>query len=103
MLLSIQHSLSTKSERTSSKKRKGVPTPAASSKGTKKVKRTTGSKKPSSKKPMSKESDPEETPSTVQMPLSEEEMIQMATAESLKDAYMPPVPPVESASKNLYR
>ena len=94
----IEQSQSTKSEKTPSKKRKGVSTSAASSGGTKKVKRTTGSKKPSSKKPMSKESDPEETPSTVQIPLSEAEMIQRATEESLKDVYMPPVPPVSGVS-----
>lgn len=59
----IEQSQSTKSGKTPSKKRKGVSTSSASSGGIKKVKRTTGRKNPSSKKSMSKESDPEETPS----------------------------------------
>lgn len=91
-------SLSTKSERTSSKKRKGVITLTASSEGTKRVKHTTGSKRPSSKKTPSNENDPENAPSTTQLPLSEEEMVQIATAKSLKDAYMPPVPLVSGVS-----
>lgn len=94
----IEQSQSTKSGKTPSKKRKGVSTSAASSSGIKKVKCTIGSKKPSSKKSMSKESDPEETPSTEQILLTEAEMIQQATEESLKDVYMPPVPPVSRVS-----
>ena len=94
----IVQSQSTKSEKISSKKRQGVSTSAASSEGTKKPKHTTGNKKPSSKKPMSKERDPEETPFTIRIPLSEAEMIQRATEESLKDVYMPPEPRVSRVS-----
>jgi hypothetical protein len=96
----IEQSQSTKSGKTPSKNRKGVSASAASSGSIKKVKRTTGSKKPSSKKSMSKESDPEDTPNTEQIQLTEAEMIQKATEESLKDVYMPPVPPFSGVSIN---
>lgn len=91
---------STKSGKSTSKKRKGVSTSSASSGSTKKVKRTTGSKKSSSMKIMSKETGRDDTPEVEQISQKEEEIIHLATQESLKDIYIPHVPLVKGVSIN---